>query len=190
MMIWTNKLKLNQILKTNQSLVLRSKLNNIHQNLALENTLLDKLAPMDRPVLYLWRNGTCIVLGRNQNPWSECDVKTMRRDSVALSRRHSGGGAVYQDLGVSVFTFLYPGTKLTPSVGNSILIKAIHSLTGLTAEPSGRNDLLIQKSKFSGAAFRILGDKSIHHGTIMRSLNLDNLEKYLTPSALKLRKVN
>ena len=43
-------------------------------------------------ILYLWENDPCIVIGRYQNPWAECNLKRMEEDSVRLVRRQSGGG--------------------------------------------------------------------------------------------------
>lgn len=37
--------------------------------------------------------------GRHQNPFKECNLQNMENDGVILSRRRSGGGAVYHDLG-------------------------------------------------------------------------------------------
>lgn len=65
-----------------------------HFNLSLEHCLL-RTRPANEPVLLLYRNGPCIVIGRNQNPWHELDVSRMRALGIKLVRRRSGGGAVY-----------------------------------------------------------------------------------------------
>ena len=68
----------------------------------------------------------------------------MKEKGVFLSRRKTGGGAVYQDLGNSCFSFLTPYEKDQEydykTVNNSILIKAFANL-GIPIEVSGRNDL-------------------------------------------------
>ena len=42
-------------------------------NLALEEELLEQ-ADSGSTLLYLWVNRPCVVLGRNQNPYLECDM--------------------------------------------------------------------------------------------------------------------
>ena len=75
----------------------------------------------------------------------------MKDDGINLARRRSGGGAVYQDLNNSVFTFINPvkeGTLPLSSkdVNNKILLKALKNL-GIKSEVSGRNDILCNGSK-------------------------------------------
>ena len=45
--------------------------------------------------MIFWRNHPAVVLGVNQNPYEECDLKVMAAAGIRLARRKSGGGAVY-----------------------------------------------------------------------------------------------
>ena len=67
-----------------------------------------------------------------------------------MSRRKTGGGAVYQDLGNTCFSFLTPYKKDQEydyrSVNNEIIIKSLAKL-GIKAEVSGRNDITVDKKK-------------------------------------------
>ena len=59
-------------------------------------------------------------------------------------------------------------------------------------EPSGRNDLICEGRKISGNAFKInmrksgFAPKSLHHGTILLNVDMDNMQRYLNPNKLKL----
>ena len=78
----------------------------IFTNLALEDWLYTHRPFHDgHSLLLLWRNAPCIVIGRHQNPWAECDVTACVRDDVNVARRNSGGGAVYHDLGNVCMSF-------------------------------------------------------------------------------------
>ncbi|EZG43452.1 lipoate-protein ligase A [Gregarina niphandrodes] len=166
-------------------LVIESALNQIHKNLSLEKAL---LATSKEPLLFLWRNRDCVVIGRNQNPHSECNLPLLKRDGIDLCRRRSGGGCVFQDLDNSVYTFAVPmprdsaGLKAT---NNSVLADTLYKLTGKRPEISGRNDLLMDGAKISGAAFKETPDKALHHGCLIRNSILDKIPVYLTPSPLK-----
>jgi lipoate-protein ligase A len=154
-------------------------------NLATEEYIFNHLDPL-RPTMFLWRNGPTVVIGRHQNPWKECKVSEMEAQGVALARRRSGGGAVYQDLGNSIFTFLNSKEDTSLERNFGILQRAIDSL-GVTTSFSGRNDVLINGKKISGSAFKNTQDRSFHHGTVLVNVNKDDVERYLTVNKLKLQ---
>lgn len=175
--------------KTSRVRILVSDTHNPWFNLATEDWIFSELDPSAQ-TLFLWRNHDTVVIGRNQNPWSECNLKQMEADGVTLARRTSGGGAVFQDLGNTCFTFLSPKEGYSRSQNIEILLGALASL-GVTAEASGRNDLVIQMEdgprKISGSAYRETRDRAFHHGTFLISTDLARLGNYLTPHPKKLQ---
>lgn len=169
--------------------VLLSESFNPHLNIGTEEWIFDHLDPSQQ-VLFLWRNEETVVIGRNQNPWSECNLARMKEDKVHLARRKSGGGAVFHDLGNTNFTFLSPKEGYSRGHNVGILLGALRSL-GVEAAASGRNDLLVPFAdgprKFSGSAYREKRDRAFHHGTLLLSADLSRLGNYLTPSPKKLK---
>ncbi len=153
-------------------------------NLATEDWLF-KNFPEDEHLLFLWRNHPCIVIGRFQNPWMECDLEKMKNNDIFLSRRQSGGGAVYHDLGNTNFTFMSPASHYSDRRNFSIILGALEKL-GITGEVSGRNDLLVDGKKFSGSAFKKNKQKAFHHGTLLINADLSGVSSYLTPDKDKL----
>ncbi|CBZ53748.1 putative lipoate-protein ligase a [Neospora caninum Liverpool] len=139
------------------------------------------------PLLFLWRNDKTIVIGRHQNAWSECNIQKMDESGVKLARRYTGGGAVYQDLGNTCFTFLDPVATHNKERNNKIILRALEKAFGIKCSASGRNDLVASDGrKFSGAAYSKLPHGWLHHGTVMREVDCEALGRYLTPSKEKL----
>lgn len=155
------------------------------KNLATEEYLTFRAAP-DEVTLYLWQNANTVVIGRNQNPWKECRLETMREEGCTLARRISGGGAVYHDLGNLNFTFIAQKDLYDVERQTEVILRAVQML-GIDAEKNGRNDLTIEGKKFSGHAYFKQGKYCYHHGTIMVDVNRDVLSRYLNVSAAKLR---
>ncbi|HOV64419.1 MAG TPA: lipoate--protein ligase [Spirochaetia bacterium] len=153
-------------------------------NLATEDWIFKEMST-DSQVLFLWRNADTVVIGRYQNPWTECNLEAMERDGVKLARRQSGGGAVFHDLGNTNFTFLSPKDSYSKERNFSIIVRALASL-GIQAEVSGRNDILVDGRKVSGSAFKLSQDRAFHHGTLLIDTDLNRLSGYLTPHPKKL----
>lgn len=154
-------------------------------NLAYEEVLV-KEAKEDEVILYLWQNQNTIVIGRNQNPHRECDLKKIEDDQVTLVRRLSGGGAVFHDLGNLNFTFIAHEKNYDQQKNFEIVLKALEDF-GLHGEFSGRNDLLIEGKKFSGNAFSRHHNMRVHHGTLMLDVDLSKMANYLTVNPLKMQ---
>lgn len=169
--------------------VILSESHNPHLNLATEEWIFHNLDPSSQ-VLFLWRNDNTVVIGRNQNPWSECNLASMKQDEVHLARRTTGGGAVFHDLGNTNFTFLSPKESYRRENNIQIIFDALKSFD-IHAEASGRNDLLIPFAdgprKFSGSAYREKKDRAFHHGTLLLHADLTRLGNYLTPNIKKLQ---
>lgn len=162
---------------------------NPYLNLATEEWIFHNLDPSQQ-ILFLWRNEETVVIGRNQNPWNECNLAQMKKDKVHLARRTSGGGAVFHDLGNTNFTFLSPKDAYKRENNQQIIFDALKGF-GIQGEASGRNDLLLAfpdgPRKFSGSAFREKRDRAFHHGTLLLHADLTRLGNYLTPSPKKLQ---
>ena len=158
---------------------------NPYENLAMEEYLTFSAAENEM-TLFLWQNAHTVVIGRNQNPWRECNVERIKQDGVYLARRMSGGGAVYHDLGNLNFTFaardgLYDVEKQT-----DVILLACR-LMGIHAEKTGRNDLTADGKKFSGHAYFSSDGYNYHHGTVMMDVVPEDMPKYLRVSEAKLK---
>ena len=163
-------------------------LSNVYEasfNLALEKFLFETCQEEDF-IFYLWQNESTIVIGRHQNPYKECNIEKVKADGVDLVRRPSGGGAVYHDKGNLNFTFISHEKNYDLDKNYSIILDAL-KVYGIYGQATGRNDLTIGDVKFSGNAF--MSDQGIncHHGTLLVNADTVALQKYLTPSPLKIK---
>ncbi len=155
-----------------------------YYNIATEKLLLESVSE-GCCILYLWQNQNTVVIGRNQNAWAECRTSLLEEEDGKLARRLSGGGAVFHDLGNLNFTFLVRDEDFDVDKQLSVIQAACAKL-GLSAEKSGRNDLLVDGHKFSGNAFYHSQGHAYHHGTLLINADMEKLSRYLTPSKAKL----
>lgn len=156
-------------------------------NLALEQYLI-MTSKTDQ--LFLWSNSPSVIVGRNQDVYSECNLSEIQKDSVKLARRKSGGGTVYHDKGNLCFTIIRPyvSDPEKQKKDNFDFILSCLSKAGRQCSLSGRNDIVYNSAKVSGSAFQYDRNVFCHHGTILLDCDFQKMCKYITPDRYKLDK--
>jgi lipoate-protein ligase A len=154
------------------------------QNLSIEEYLVKNIEK-EQGVFYLWKNDKTVVIGKNQNPWRECNISLLEKEGVKLSRRITGGGAVYHGLGNLNFSFVMPKEDYHLQRQLKVILDMCKKL-GINGRLTGRNDLTVDGKKFSGNAFYHGAKSSLHHGTLLINENISNLAKYLNVSKEKI----
>ncbi len=137
----------------------------------------------------LWQNAPCIVIGKNQNPYAEINLKVAKENGVRVVRRITGGGAVYHDLGNLNYSFISPAHRegIDFAYFTSPIIKALGRL-GVSCSLSGRNDLVLSDGKkISGNAQYSRDSRVLHHGTLLFNSELDFLDTLLSVDPEKLK---
>ena len=153
-------------------------------NLSVEEQLLNSVKP-GQFILYLWQNHNTVVIGKNQNAWRECKTELLENEGGKLARRLSGGGAVFHDIGNLNFTFVVDRENYDLTKQVSVILNAVNSL-GINAEMNGRNDLTVDKRKFSGNAFCFRKHGAYHHGTVLVNADMSKMARYLQVSKEKI----
>lgn len=168
----------------NSTRILTTSCTNPHNNLALEDALLQSL-PENQALLFLWQNKHTVVIGAGQNAWRECNTALLEQEHGTLARRSTGGGAVYHDLGNLNFSFIMPKEDYDVARQLRVVMDALREL-GIQAEATGRNDISADGRKFSGNAFRLLKKSCLHHGTLMVDVDVPMLPRFLNVDPTKL----
>lgn len=132
----------------------------------------------------LWRNEPCVVIGKNQVAADEINPDYVSARSLPVVRRMTGGGAVYHDRGNLNFSFIINGEADRVELCRPI-IDVLRSI-GVEAEISGRNDILVGGRKISGTAMCSRGGRSLFHGTLLISADLEAMSEVLRPDENKL----
>ena len=196
-------------LRDDGSLAIVSLSNDIYLNLALENYIAESLnTKTHRNILLLWQSEPCIVIGRHQNPWSECNARAAHLSQVKVARRYSGGGCVYHDLGNLNMSFICDRMKYDRKLNLDLIKNTLDSCNfanNIAFNVSPRHDIFMnvaaaaaaedtpeQNFKISGSAARLAHKFSYHHCTLlfdsdMRNMQLlrSNLLERITSNATK-----
>ncbi|KUO63087.1 MAG: lipoate--protein ligase [Gracilibacter sp. BRH_c7a] len=153
---------------------------NPYYNLALEEYVLKNLDQNESYIL-LWQNEPSVIIGRFQNTIEEINTQYIKENNVNVVRRITGGGAVYHDLGNLNFSFIVTDSKnmIDFRQFTEPVVSALAKI-GIQAEHTGRNDITIDNKKFSGNAQYHFRDRTLHHGTILFSSRLEDVQAALS----------
>ena len=153
--------------------------------MALDEFCLENIV-LDEPYFYLWRNRPSVIIGLNQNAYSEVNLKYLEENGIDLVRRVTGGGAVYHDLQNLNYTIVgWQAANDTAATGPAVIVNALREL-GVPAELTGRNDIFVEGRKVSGYARRVSKQQEIIHGTLMYDVDIDTLTHVLDTPGSKL----
>ena len=155
---------------------------NIGMNLATEQYLMNDKDFGNESLVLFYYEEPCIIVGRNQNTLEEINHDYVKEHNIRVTRRLSGGGAVYQDLGNLCFSFVVPSDSEEFGDFKSFtqpIVDVLHQMGATTAEISGRNDILVDGKKFSGNAMYTKNGKTFSHGTLMLDVDLSVVAKAL-----------
>ena len=138
---------------------------------------------------FVWRVEPTVIFGRNQVLENEVNLEYCREHGVDIVRRKSGGGCVYSDLGNIMVSYISRRGDVSEVFDRymTAMTEALRAL-GVPAEKSGRNDILVEGRKVSGNAFHQLPDRSIVHGTLLYSTDLEALTEAIRPPVEKLQR--
>ena len=154
--------------------------------LAMEDYVASKF---DDEAFFVWQSEPTVIIGRNQILENEVNLDYCRDNGVQVYRRRSGGGCVYSDKGNVMISYISRRGDVA-SVFDRYLSELTDALCalGLPAARSERNDVLVGGRKVSGNAFHQLPDRSIVHGTLLYSTDMDALTEAIRPPMEKLQR--
>lgn len=151
------------------------KTNDIRTNLATEQYLMNS-NKIQLPFMLFYIEKPCIIVGRNQNTMEEINEEYCQKHGITVTRRLSGGGAMYQDLGNLCFSFIVPANEQKFGDFKTLVkpvVDALHEMGVTKAKVTGRNDIVVDGKKFSGNAMYTRENKTFSHGTLMFDVDTD-----------------
>lgn len=158
-----------------------------YHNLATEEYLIRECEKNNIPILFIWQNENAVVIGKNQNAYTECNIEFAKENTIQIVRRTTGGGAVYHDLGNINFSIILPKFQYDTEKTIDMIVAALNNI-GVNAKKNGRNDICIGEEKISGNAFYSNEKVGMHHGTILYELNETTMASVLSVPKYKLSK--
>ena len=144
---------------------------------------------VQEPTFFTWVVAPTVIFGRHQVREQEVNEQYCAEHAIRVVQRQSGGGCVYADEGNLMISFISPSTHSQEVFEQflSVVSQALRQL-GYDAVTTQHNDILVGERKVSGTACYTTPTGTVVHASMLYDVNLDALEKAITPSAAKLAK--
>ena len=164
-----------------------------HQNIAIEEALLDHAETTNTQWLRFWESPTYfVVLGRGNKVLENCIPSACTQDDIPIIRRCSGGGTVLQGPGCLNYALIlsaehHPSLAQITHTNHYILnlLKDALSTQIPNLHVRGHSDLCIDTLKISGNAQRRKRHHILFHGTFLYNFDLTKISSYLCPPPLQ-----
>lgn len=158
-------------------------------NVALDETLVEEVAAGRRkPFMRLWEwNAPQVVIGSFQSYMNEVHPEGVKRHGIIVSRRVSGGGAMFMEPACCITFSLVVPTALVEGLSfeqsypflDSWVMEALERV-GVKAKYVPLNDIASQKGKIGGAAQkRWSNGYMLHHVTMSYDVNAQKMKDVL-----------
>ncbi|MCU1513457.1 MAG: lipoate--protein ligase [Microbacteriaceae bacterium] len=157
--------------------------------MALDQVLADEVgAGRRKPTLRIWEwNEPGVVIGSFQSVKNEVDLENAKKYGFQVTRRISGGGAMFMDAGAVITYSIYAPGDLVHGMTfadsyaflDEWVIVALKSL-GIDASYQPLNDITSPTGKIGGAAQKRLGNGAVlHHVTMSYDMDGDRMVEVL-----------
>ncbi|GAX04311.1 lipoate-protein ligase A [Secundilactobacillus pentosiphilus] len=159
----------------------------VRHNFALEYYLMTEKRLLE-PVLLLWSTTPTVMLGKYQTAENELNRPFIEANHIAVVRRLSGGGTIYNDQGGCQFTLITPtqDKAIDFTSGLKLVTRALNQI-GIKAQTDSRNDLIVDGRKVSGSAQYMTDGFRLHHGSLLFNANMDWMSQALKVDPVKLK---
>lgn len=157
--------------------------------MALDQVLAEEVGSGRRgPTLRIWEWAKpAVVIGSFQSVKNEVDLDNAAKYGMEVTRRVSGGGAMFMELGTAITYSLYAPAELVSGMSfqdsyaflDDWVIQGLRSL-GIDATYKPLNDITSPEGKIGGAAQKRLGSGAVlHHVTMAYDMDGDRMVEVL-----------
>lgn len=146
---------------------------------------------LDEDVLFPYMMHPAVQIGKFQNAYEEINQPYMDEHQIKMIRRETGGGAIYLDDRNMSFSFLLQGSNDIYGNYAKLYEPAMRALIKLGVdenllEQKGRNDLILDGKKISGAAMTIQQGRVYAGYSLLMDPNYEAMTAVLNPNQKKI----